>query len=285
MKKTALFAAVVVLAAGCTRRVREVPGITYKTADPAKLVAAYNENAEKIPTLSAQLEMTLTYKEEGKEKQRTLDAWLDVEKPARLRLRHDALGRDLFYVVSNGTRYWVGLDKAISGGEDTVYTGTLAGLEGESLFRPDRLLAAFSLAKLPPAGTTESIPEVYNDRYVMLFLDGSAPGRVLAKATFSRVTFMLSRYEVFDEESRLALVVEYAYYTGVAGAELPGAVVITWPLDDLTVAAKVRSAKVGAELPPRLWEFDAGWRRDAKQMELNPTVTIREYRENGSQGN
>ncbi len=271
MTKRTIFAVVaLVVAAGCAPTGKERPRVTYITADAPAILAAYNDNAAAVPTLSATLDMTLHYTEDSRDKKHTLDAWLDVEKPARIRLKHDTLGRDLFYVVADGENYWIGLDRAIAGGEDTVYTGSLAALENESLFRPDRLLAAFSLAALPPVGTDETLFESYSDRYILTFIDKSSPPKVLGRATFSRVDLRLSKFQVFDEKSRLTLEVDYLLYQTAGDARLPEAVFINWPLDGFSISAKVKKPKVGAALPARLWEFK--WRKDACLIDLDSVV-------------
>jgi len=279
MSRNTLLAALVLMA-GCAGARREAAAPVYRTAGAGELVASYNDNASKIPSLSANIEMTIYYTEEGRRKRYGAEAWLDVEKPGRLRLKHDAIGRELFYVVSDGSRFWVALDRSVAGGEDTVYTGAFKDLEKESFLRPDRLLAAFSLLPLPPAGTSQTVFQAYNDRYVLEFLEGTEALRVLARATFDRTSLSLARYEVFDEESRLALDVEYQKYMNVSGAEVPELVSIDWPLDGMSVAAKVEKAKVGGELPARLWQFQ--WRKDARVIELAPAMTIHEGSDDGA---
>lgn len=264
--KRVVFVAVLLLAVGCARRGREKAVITYKSAEPAALVESYNANAAKIDTLSADLELTLIFTEEGKRKKHTADAWLDIEKPSKIRLKHDAIGRDLFYVLSDGDRFWICLDRAIAGKADTVYTGTLKSLESEKLLRPDRLLAAFSLGSFPPEGTKDTIHETYDDSYIVSFL-GRDPVRVFARATFSREDLRLSRYQVFDEKSRLALDVEYREYKSGSGADVPSVITADWPIEGFSFTAKVRSATIGVKFPPRLWQFE--WRKDAAVIDLD----------------
>jgi hypothetical protein len=272
LRRTSSVLILLLLAFGCARAPRQAPVVTYRTAGAASLLAAYNANAAKIPALSATLEMTLFYTEDGRRKKHALDAWLDVEKPARVRLKHDSLSRDLFYVVCDGERFWVAFDRALAGGKDTVYTGTLASLKHESLFRPDRLLAAFSLSPLPPAGASEPVLESYNDSYVLSFLDSSQPRRAIARATFSRVDLRLSRFQAFDDQSRLALAVNYLDYESLSGAYVPSIVSIDWPLDGFSIIAKVEKPSIPPSLPERLWNFQ--WRKDAVTVDLDATVTV-----------
>jgi len=266
MKRFLTVCAVVLLCAGCAGRGREKPVVTYRSAEPGMLVAAYNSNAARIPSLSADLELTIIYTDEGRTKKRTVDAWLDVEKPARIRLKHDDISRPMFLVLSDGVHFWVCLDKAIAGGEDTVYTGTLAALESEWLLRPDRLLSAFSLGRFPPDGATETVSETYSDRYIVSFL-GDKPLRMLSRATFSRVDLRLSRYEVFDAQNRLALAVDYREYKSGSGADVPSVVTADWPLEGFGFTAKARTATVGVKLHPRLWQFE--WRPGAVIVDLD----------------
>jgi hypothetical protein len=254
---------------GCmpARRAAAPPPV-YLTATPEGLLGAYNANASRIPTLSAQLTL-LFYQGDNRVPHRE-SAWLDVEKPDRISLRHDALGSELFNIVSDGTHFWIGLDHAIAGREDVVYTGELAGLKHESFLRPDRLLAAFSLAPLPPVGAADSILESYNDRYVLDFVDDSRPKRILSKASFSRADLKLSRYQVFDEQSRLVLDIEYRSYMAIGDAYVPDTVFITWPLDRFAVQAKARDVKIGAPIPARRWVFR--WRPDAEVVDITKST-------------
>jgi len=267
MKKAIVLAVMTALAAGCiSRQARREKAIEYKSADTAALVAAYNDNASKIHTLRAHVEMTLYLTDKGRTKRHTVDAWLDVEKPGHIWLKHDSMGRDLFFVVSNGKEFWVALDRSLTGDGDKVYTGEISALENESILRPDRLLAAFSLATLPPEGTKATAVRSYNDRYVLTFLDGSEPPKVLGEATFSRADLKLSRFEAFDAEGRLALAVEYRALMDISGVEAPAVVYVDWPLEGMAMLAKARKAEIGVTFPAKLWEFR--WRKDAEVIHV-----------------
>lgn len=257
-----------VAAFGCMPRHAVTPPVVFRTATAEGLLDAYNANASHIPTLSAQLTL-LFYRGESRVPHRE-SAWLDVEKPAKLSLRHDALGSELFNIVSDGTHFWIGLDHSITGKEDVVYTGELAALKHESFLRPDRLLAAFSLAELPPAGAADTIFESYGDRYILSFIDDAHPAHILSKAFFSRVDLRLSRYQVFDEKSRLVLDIEYQSYTAIGDAIVPDAIFITWPLDHFAVQAKARDIKIGEPISPRRWVFR--WRPDAEVIDITKSA-------------
>jgi len=269
MRRTVLVVMAIALAAGCAHAPRAAAPVVYKTATAETLVASCNANADRITTLSAQLQMVIHYQANKATRQYRAAAWLDIEKPGRLRLLHDALGPDLFFIVSNGNRFWIGLDKALAGGKDTVYTGTFGALTKESVFRPDRLLSAFSLSQFPPQGTRETLFEAYADRYVLTFVEGSAPAVITAKAIFGRQDLRLSSYQVFDEQGQLALQVDYAKYQTINGVDLPKSLFISWPLDQFAISATVTKATIGAALPPRLWEFK--WRKDAEVVDLDAT--------------
>lgn len=282
-------AALAAFSAGCARREVRPAVIQYQSADPRSLVAAYNANAERIATLSAQLNITLYYYRDEKPGSRYLEAWFDVEKPSRLRLRHTSIGREMFYVVMNGSRYWVGLDNSLSGetgvheGRDVVYTGTVGenggGAARETVFlRPDRLMAAFSLTPMPPKEAAAVTAREYPERYEIQFLERPGPGaqdiapgvetlRLVAIATFDRTNLRLSRYQVFDEGGRLALDVTYKSYARVGDIFVPDALEIRWPADRLTIDAKVTDIKVGVPMPEQLWQFK--WRPDADVIQLD----------------
>ncbi len=268
MRKTLILVMASVALAGCMGpRKHELPPV-YLTAGPEALLASYNDNAARIDTLSAEVSMTFTTPGKVRPRQYRVSAWLDVEKPGRLRLIHDSLGRELFDIVSDGNRFWVGLDRSITGEEDTVYTGRLGEVEREWYLRPDRLMAAFSLAALPPADSAETFFEGYRDRYVLGFVDESKPRKVVSLATFDRRTLRLSRYQVFDESAQLVLDVEYRSYDEVGAAAVPDLLYIVWPQDNFSVVAKVSKIKVGVTLPARLWEFH--WRDNAQVIEIGP---------------
>lgn len=267
MKRAIGLAVLASLLFGCPRRPPRQEIVSYRTADTAGLLASYNENANSISTLSADLAMTFFYMDENnRARSRRLSAWLDVEKPGKLRLKHDAIGRDMFYIVSDGSRFWMGLDAAL-GEEDVVYKGDFKSLSGESFLRPDRLLAAFSLAPLPPAGTADTVLEAYKDTYVLAFIDASEPRQVLARAHFSRVDLRLSRYQTFDADSRLVLDVEYRSYAEIGGSAVPSIVLIDWPLDGFSTLARTSRVSVGRQLPPKLWEFN--WRPGTREVDLS----------------
>ncbi|MCD6404346.1 MAG: DUF4292 domain-containing protein [Planctomycetes bacterium] len=272
MKRALLILAVAVLAAGCHPRTTGTPRITYKSIDREALLAAYNRNAAAIRSLSAELDMTIHYVDNNKAARRGVKAWLDLEKPAHLSLRHDALGRELFYVLSDGRGFWIALDGALSGEGDVVYTGSLDALKGnEYLLRPDRLLDSLSLPALPPAGTAVTVFEEHRDKYIFSFLDASSDPRLLARAVFSRVDLRLCGYEIFDTSSRLALGVDYASYKSLPQAEVPCLLGISWPLDDVSVSVKARRIKMDRKFSPRLWEFR--WRSGARTVSLTDPST------------
>lgn len=272
--KRILVVATLIALAGCAReRVREAPQIRL-TATPQALLASYNENAGRIGTLSAELTMTFFYPGPKRTRQYRAAAWLDIEKPAKLRLKHDALGPELFNVVSDGTRFWVGMSKEVAGDEDVVYTGLLGEVNREWYLRPDRLLAAFSLAQLPPPDAPEIAYEAYLDNYVLLFLDDSRPRRVAAKATFGRKDLKLTRYQVFDGNAELALDIQYRAYKKAGEAEVPSLLYIVWPKGGFSVLAEVKDVKLGVKIPPRVWEYH--WKEDAKVIELGRPGTFEE---------
>jgi outer membrane lipoprotein-sorting protein len=267
MRRTALVLVAFALAAGCARAPRAAAPIVYKAATPETLLALYNANADKITTLAAELQMVIYYEADHATRQYRVAAWLDAQKPGRLRLRHDALGTDLFFIVSNGQRFWIGLDRSLAGGKDVVYTGTFGALTRESVFRPDRLLSAFSLSPLPPASASETLFEAYADRYVLVFVEGGESRRIAAKAIFGRTDLRLSSYQVFDGQSRLALQVDFKKYRTVNDVDMPESLFISWPLDHFAILATVTKATIGAALPPRIWEFK--WRSDAEVIDLD----------------
>jgi hypothetical protein len=278
MRKIFVVTAVAVLA-GCARdRVREAPKVRL-SATPQALMAAYNENAGRIDSLSAQVMLTFYYPGPKRTRQYRAAAWLDVEKPGKLRLKHDALGPELFNVVSDGTRFWVGMSREVAGEEDTVYTGLLSEVDREWYLRPDRLLAAFSLAELPPPDAPEVAYETWPDNYVLLFLDGSQPRRVAAKATFGRSDLMLNRYQAFDGNAEPALDIQYRAYKDVGGVNVPSLLYIVWPQDDFSVLAEVKDVKLAVTIPPRVWEYR--WKEDAKVIELGRPGSFEEIAPTG----
>lgn len=272
MKRALMVLAAVVVLAGCHPRTIGRPRITYKSIDREALLAAYNRNASAIRSLSAKLDMTIHYVDNNKAAKRVVKAWLDLEQPAHISLRHDALGRELFYVLSDGHDFWIALDGALSGEGDVIYSGPLGALaSNEYLLRPDWLLESFSLPTLPPTGTAAAVFEQHPDRYIFSFLDASSDPRLLARAVFSRADLRLSRYEVFDASSRLALDVEYASYKSFPQGEVPSLLSISWPLEDISVSVKARRIRINQKFHPGLWKFR--WRSGARTVNITNRET------------
>ena len=93
MKKALLVVPLALFCAGCPRAQRVARAPVMKTIDRGALLAAHNHSADALDRFSADLRMTFYYVEEGKRKSRTTGGWLDVDKPDRLRLKHDDIGR------------------------------------------------------------------------------------------------------------------------------------------------------------------------------------------------
>jgi len=267
--RKALVVALVLVAAGCRGR-RVVRPVEYRTMDRNALLAAHNTAARRISTLTADVRMTIFWVEEGAEKSHAAEAWLDIERPGRIRLVHDAIGRDMFYVLSDGERFWIGLDRAITGGEDSLTTGPLGGLDEYGYFmRPDRLLETAALPVLPPPGAADAVFAAYADRYVYLFPDAADPARLAARAVFSREDLRIAAWELFDD-SRLALRVEYQEYLAKGDVYAPHRLHVEWPAEGISAHMTLTRVKVGGELPPELWEYR--WRENipARKIENKP---------------
>lgn len=262
--KKALLVALAFMAAGC-RQPRTVEPVPYRTIDRASLLAAHNAAARRISTLTADLRMTVSWTEEDRQKSHTANAWLDIERPSRIRLVHDAIGRDLFYVLSDGRRFWIGLDGALTGEDDSLTTGPLAALDEYGYFlRPDRLLEITALPVLPPPGASLPIFAEYTDRYVYLFPDAGGD-RLLARAVFSREDLRLAQWELFDG-GRLAVHVEYEEYLSKGDVYAPHKINIEWPAEGISAAMTLTRVKVGGELSPKLWQYR--WRENVTVHEI-----------------
>lgn len=260
-----LLIALAFLAVGC-RRGRTVEPVEYRTMERASLLAAHNAGARRISALTADVRMTISWTEDDRIKSHTANAWLDLERPSRIRLVHDAIGRDLFYVLSDGLRFWVGLDKALTGEDDSLTTGPVAALDEYGYFlRPDRLLEITALPILPPPGASGGIFAEYTDRYVYLFPDAADPGRLLARAVFSREDLRLSQCELFDG-GRLAVHIEYEEYLSKGDVHAPHKINVEWPAEGISAAMTLTRIKVGGELSPKLWQYR--WRENVTVNEI-----------------
>ncbi len=264
MRKILIFMLIFV-AAGC-QRVRVVRPVEYRTMEPTALLAAHNARARGISTLSADVRMTISWREDDKIKSHTANTWLDIERPSRIRLVHDAMGRDLFYVLSDGEWFWIGLDRAIDGERDTVTTGPVEALRESAWFlRPDRLLEITALPILPPQGAGDAITAEYPDRYVFFFPAEAGSG-LAARAVFDRKDLRLARWEMFDN-GQLALVVDYQEYLGDEHSA-PRRIHVDWAAEEISATMTLRRVTVGEELSPRLWEYR--WRERVEVYEIAP---------------
>lgn len=251
---------------GC-RTTPAVAPASYKVSGRSALLASHNANAAAISTLSADLRIKAYIQKGAKLRVHGFSACLDLERPSRVRLVHDALGRGLFYVLSDGKRFWIGLDGALAGEKDTLYTGELAALrESEYFLRPDRLLGIFALPKLPPANNATTLFAAYPDRYVFHFVENSPGPALSATAVFSRVDLKLTELELFDRQGRLAVKVDYQTYQAVNGTYLPKRLHITWPLEDIAFVVKLSKPKVGEPIDQRFWQYR--WRDDIETVQV-----------------
>ncbi len=275
MRRLLIATTLIALAAGCQPRPKTPGFSTYLSIDRHELLQMYNDNAAALSSLSADLKMTFFYVEKGRSRDKSVSAWLDVEKPSRLRLVHDSIGREFFCVVSNGERFHIGLDHALTGEDDVVYTGAfgvLPRVEGLSFLRPDLLLKAFALPPLPPTETSASEPAAtgalhreYPDRYVLAWSDPGS-GRILAQATFSRVDLALSTYEVFDDRGRIIFEALYKHYSTVDRLRVPDLLLVHFPFENISVLVRLSKIRVAQTIDPRTWTFR--WRDDVETIEL-----------------
>lgn len=273
----AVLGALVALGGGCPPPRVEIEPRVMKSATYAELLESHNANAARIASLSADLKMTAHYSERGRAKKSAADALLNIEKPRRLRLKHyGGLGRPLFYVLSDGRRYWIALDHVLSGGDDVVYSGGIGALEQKYYLRPDWLLDAIALPALPPEGTVQQITEEHPDKYIFTFIDGARPPRIFARAVFSRADLALQKYRLFDAANRLALDVGYVDYNRVGNVRVPKDVFIAWPLADSSFAVRLTDTKVNLPFAPEVWQYH--WYPDWKMIEDKPAPADRSPR-------
>ena len=227
---------------------------------PATVLARHNAWAARIPHLWARADLMLNFPkdEAGTEReQHDLSGHLFLDKPDRLFVHGEVLGKDVFKVGMNPERFWLWIRPEVN----TVWTGRRGG-EGEKRFilSPADLMTAIGLFRidLGPATPAEFVAQ--RDHYVLTerYPPAAAPGP-RRRIWFDRETLRPARVDLFDRAARRLLMAELLRYKPVGPGKAPLATAYRARFygegREMILVLRLTEVKPEKEPNPRVFEY------------------------------
>jgi len=215
------------------------------------LIAAINENNNRIENVKAALRITLRVRKEDGEGFHTYDAegYLAVAKPNRIRLKIEAGLKTRFDLVCDGTRFWIYEDLDEKG----ITTGSVARLdETESVINPRDIATSLGIQTLEAAEPGKLLrwqqyPLAYVLEYVTIRSDDKE------RLFVDRRSLRLVRYQAFRRDGAIRVDSVLGDYVRVGDADVPSKVRIAWPFKGWGLDFTLNKIEVNAKLHPRMF--------------------------------
>jgi outer membrane lipoprotein-sorting protein len=239
---------------------------TLKDATLEQLVAIINDNAEKLKTMKATVDIDSSVLEEKKNRVKDnpqVAGLILVRKPEMLRMRiyvpviHNVMAD----MVSNGRSFELASpikSKFYVGSNQQPVKPSPQPLEN---LRPQHISDALLLKPIQEGkeiavleNTTEVVkdPKTHKDveqmAYTLVVIDNDSAGYYLSrKVVFSRNDLLPHEQSIFDRQGRLVTFVRYENFTDYSGISLPAIVSIQRPIEGYGIT--ISMVKVDVNVP------------------------------------
>jgi len=241
-------------------------GAPAAVAGPAEVITAHNAWADSIRHVWSRAAVTINFPVGKKREQHDLDGHVFIDKPDRLFVHGQVLGRDVFRLGMNPERFWLWIRPEVN----TVWTGRRGGKgERDLLVSPSDLMAACGCHRIDLA--PEAAAEFVALRRHYVLTEQRRAGAALLprrRIWFDRSTLRPVRVDLFDDVGRRLVMAELLVYRAVGATPVCTAYRVRFYGDE-EVALVLRLSKVSLEKKPSIRVFDYRLPPGAKERDLD----------------
>ena len=255
--RTALLAALLIPSTGClfhSRKVeRQVSNAVLQNATQEELIAKVNEEASKIKTLQATVDIDTSNLNQGKVTDyKEIRGYVLLRKPAMLRMIGllPIVRTKAFDMVSDGHEFkvWIpGKNRFVVGRNDAPLIKTKLPIEN---MRPQDIYNALLVQAIDPQNEIAVVENGYEtvldsrrhrveqpDYELVVVRRGEKGWFLSRRIVFSRTDLKAHRQLIYDEDGQVRTEAHYEKYTDYDQVSFPAQVVITRPIEgyDITL--------------------------------------------------